>query len=332
MVLSKNYLLSIQPNVVIVLATYNPNLNFLNQQIQSILSQEFQNWTCLIVDDASPIATYQKMLKDLSALISDPRFSIHRYENNVGACSNFSRGLILAREKFPTAKYIALSDQDDNWKSHKLKRLVEYLEKNQSTALVHSDSEVIDENNHLIAPSVWKLENRRVQSVKPIGLIFHNKVAGASCLLKAELVDLACPIPEQNLYYQDVWLALQAWRLGTVDSLSEVLQGYRSHRFNVVGVKKKSQNWGLNFYIQKAKNHLSRCETLSQHFLNSFPADTLHTSQNFHKELQDQLRIFEKNTSYFQRIQIGLKYLSQWTIQELILFIIILILTRKRSA
>ena len=37
--------------IAIVLATYNPNLEYFQKQIQSIKNQTYQNYICHIVDD-----------------------------------------------------------------------------------------------------------------------------------------------------------------------------------------------------------------------------------------------------------------------------------------
>jgi glycosyltransferase involved in cell wall biosynthesis len=55
----------------IVLATYNPNLEYLQKQINSIKHQTWKNWICHIVDDCS-LTKYQVGIKRIIAY--DPRF------------------------------------------------------------------------------------------------------------------------------------------------------------------------------------------------------------------------------------------------------------------
>lgn len=305
-----------QPEVVIVLATYNPQFKFFTEQIQSILEQEYKNWKCLVIDDKSLGENVEKIS---SVLKHDSRFIFEKGEENVGACSNFSRGLVLARQKFPTAKYIALADQDDVWFSNKISTLVQYLESHGEVAFVHHDANVINEQNAILYDSVWKHEKRMVNSVHPLGLVFHNKITGAMSLMRSEILDFATPIPKQDLYFQDVWLGLQAWRMGSVVSLNTVLQSYRSHSFNVVGVKKNKPPLGLRFLVQKANLHLLRCETLSQDFLSSFSPEK--GFKNYlNQDLEKPLQIFSSRNLWYKKITTGFLLISEWSFKEWLLF------------
>ena len=116
----------------IILATYQPNLEYLNKQIQSIKNQTYQNWVCYIVDDSSQLE-YQAVIKKITA--NDPRFISHFHNHNVNHYYNFERGIKYAiQDKTITA--IALADQDDIWYPEKLSLLIETL-RSQQALLVH---------------------------------------------------------------------------------------------------------------------------------------------------------------------------------------------------
>ena len=76
--------------IAIVLATYNPNLEYFKKQIESIKNQSYQNWICHIVDDCSQIE-YQIAIQKIIA--EDSRFICHFHDQNLNHYYNFERGL-----------------------------------------------------------------------------------------------------------------------------------------------------------------------------------------------------------------------------------------------
>jgi hypothetical protein len=165
------------------------------------------------------------------------------------------------------------------------------------------------------------LETRKAngQFCSSLGLVFHNKITGAMSLMRSEILDFATPIPKQDLYFQDVWLGLQAWRMGSVVSLNTVLQSNRSHSFNVVGVKKNKPPLGLRFLVQKANLHLLRCETLSQDFLSSFSSEK--GFKNYlNQDLEKPLQIFSSRNLWYKKITTGFLLISEWSFKEWLLF------------
>ena len=106
----------IQEKIGIVLATYNPKIEYLQKQIESIKSQSWENWICHIVDDCSQ-SIYQTAIQKI--VVNDSRFICHFYKNNLNHYHNFERGLKYCAED-ETLTAIALADQDDIWHTDKL--------------------------------------------------------------------------------------------------------------------------------------------------------------------------------------------------------------------
>ena len=92
--------------IAIVLATYNPNLEYFQKQIQSIKNQSYQNWICYIIDDCSQIE-YQIAIQRIIA--EDTRFICHFHDQNLNHYYNFERGLKYCIED-KTITAIALAD------------------------------------------------------------------------------------------------------------------------------------------------------------------------------------------------------------------------------
>lgn len=111
-----------QPNLAVILGYYD-SLQFLNEQLQSIFAQDFQNFEVFIFDDGSPHALA------IDDLILNPeqqsKTHIIRRDVNQGFAINFMKGLSFTGPGFD---YYAFSDQDDLWLSDKLTRAIKALE------------------------------------------------------------------------------------------------------------------------------------------------------------------------------------------------------------
>ena len=75
--------LDYQPLISIILPTYNSNLNFLTQAIESVTGQSYPNWQLCIADDAS---TDKDLLDYLKELENNEKISII-YRNTNGHIS-----------------------------------------------------------------------------------------------------------------------------------------------------------------------------------------------------------------------------------------------------
>ena len=95
---------------------------FVTETINSVLSQTYQNWELIIVDDGSTDETV-RIVKSFQE--KDNRIKLFENESNKG--SAFSRNLALRNAK---GKWIAFLDSDDLWMSDKLEKQIKYMEEN----------------------------------------------------------------------------------------------------------------------------------------------------------------------------------------------------------
>lgn len=115
------------PQVTIIMSTYN-NASTLNRSIQSVLSQTFQNFHFIILNDASTDETSDI----LDIYSSDKRIQVIKLDKNSGLCANLKLGLEIS-----TSPLIARLDSDDCWHSvDKLRRQVQVLSSDESIGLV----------------------------------------------------------------------------------------------------------------------------------------------------------------------------------------------------
>ena len=109
-----------KPDVTIVLPNYNSSL-FIEQTLNSILKQSYNNWKLVIVDDCSDNKTKAVLKK----FFYHKKIKIYLLKKNRGAayCRNFAIKNIRS-------KYIAFIDSDDLWKKNKLKNQINFMKKN----------------------------------------------------------------------------------------------------------------------------------------------------------------------------------------------------------
>lgn len=123
-----------QPLISVVIPTYN-RTSFLKLTLESIISQTFQNFEVIVVDDGTP--------NDANLFLCNT-FDKVRYikiENSGGPAKPRNVGIREAK-----GKYIAFVDDDDLWLPIKLEKQIAVLQDNPDFGLVHCCCQVIDEN------------------------------------------------------------------------------------------------------------------------------------------------------------------------------------------
>tara|TARA_B100000902_G_scaffold18326_1_gene21962 strand:- start:9659 stop:10408 length:750 start_codon:yes stop_codon:yes gene_type:complete len=104
--------------VSIITPSYNSS-KFINECINSVISQTYINWEMIIVDDCSTDNSRKKIL-ELSK--SDNRIKFIELKDNIGPALSRNEALNLSK-----GKYIAFLDSDDVWKSDKLEKQINFM-------------------------------------------------------------------------------------------------------------------------------------------------------------------------------------------------------------
>lgn len=225
-----------EPEIDILLGTFNGS-EYLEEQLNSILKQTYQNWRIIARDDGSTdrtpliLADFQKKLKHRFIWIQDE-------DRNLGACHNFGRLL-----EYSTSAYVSFCDQDDVWIETKLETSIKEIKSMEkrfgfdTNLLVHSDLIVVDKNNHVTHPSYIHYQSLNPNRVNFSQLVMQNVVTGCTVLINRRLANQAIPIPHTALMH-DWWLALVCSVSGNISFIEEPLIRYRQHGKNAVGAKK----------------------------------------------------------------------------------------------
>ena len=207
------------------MATHNPPPELFRRQIDSIRAQSYDDWICLISDDASRPEALELIREILG---DDPRFRLRANPERLGVYRNFERALGLVE---PDVPLVALADQDDRWDRDKLTSLVSELR--ADVTLVYSDARVTDVEARLVAPTFW---TERANNKDDLGeLLLVNSITGAASLFRSELLDYILPFPAMEGLMHDHWLALVAMTVGEVAYVDRPLYDYVQHRAAALG-------------------------------------------------------------------------------------------------
>ena len=222
-----------QEKVDILMTTYNTEIKYLKQQIDSILNQTYKNICLLISDDNSTNKEVQNILKDYEK--KDERIKVYIQDNNLGYIKNFE---FLLKES--TSNYIMYADHDDIWYENKVEKSLEELTK-KDVDLVYVNAEQIDENGKVIKKSYFKYKN--VPLIKGTNNLAISRCIGIGCsqLFTKSVKDKMSPYTE-NVMAHDWLAAFIANENKGISYIEEPLFGYRLHNTNVFGGRSLAQN------------------------------------------------------------------------------------------
>ena len=206
--------------ISVAMATYNGS-KYIAEQLESILAQTYPAHEIIISDDASQDGTLN-ILERFQTKYSNIR--LYKNSQTTGLNNNFERTIGKCK-----GDVIALSDQDNIWKSNKLEKMINRL---NNHILVYSDSLLVTSENKPIRRLSESKKYKFTCAVTPKEFYFYNAIFGHNTLFQRDLLKYALPFPKAGLNY-DGWLPFVASCVGTIDYLDEPLVRYRLHPGNL---------------------------------------------------------------------------------------------------
>ena len=233
-----------KPLVSIVMATYNPRLDWFIKQLKSLNAQDYNNLELIVLDDCSTKITIEELDKCFKEHITNFPYKLYRNEKNLGSTKTFEKLTEMA-----AGKYISYCDQDDIWESFKISDSVQTLEKNQAI-LVCSDVTVIDGDDKVTSSSITEIRKRMVfRSGEGLArhLLFRNFVTGCTVLMETAIAQQAIPFIDGMIH--DHWIALFASVKGKIAVCDNKVMRYRIHGNNqtsvLAGIKTKKDYYDM---------------------------------------------------------------------------------------
>ena len=227
-----------KPKVSIVLATYNPRMDWLKEQLDSLERQTYRPLELLIIDDCSSKISFEEIRQCVASSIKSIPYQIMRNNENLGSNKTFEKLTMLAE-----GEYIAYCDQDDVWHEDKIEKYLAQLTQTNAI-MVFSDMNIIDANSNQVAESITRVrKHHKFMSGTGLtrSLLFRNFVTGCAMMMKAKEAKLAVPFCPYMVH--DHWLALFSSIRGELCFIDQSLIDYRIHDNNqtllLAGVKDK---------------------------------------------------------------------------------------------
>lgn len=220
----------------ILLAAYNGE-DYLEQQIESIVTQTVGDWRLTVQDDGSVDSTV-KIVQSYAAAFPGKILLKERTGNSGGAKYNFYDMLLKS-----DADYIMTCDHDDVWLPDKLsktmKRMVELegLYGIERPLLVHTDLKVVDADLNVLAESMWHQQGLDPSAKRLENYLVQNNVTGCTVMANRALLKMLPQILPPNMIMHDWWMALVAAAFGEIGAVKEPTILYRQHASNEVGAK-----------------------------------------------------------------------------------------------
>ncbi len=224
-------------SVSIALCTFN-GARYLPTQLASYLSQDRLPGELVVGDDGSTDET-RSLVEQFAKSAPFPVYFRQNTER-LGVGRNFDETIKRCRGEF-----IALSDQDDEWRPDKLRRLVDLMQQHPHAGYACSDAEMIGEDGQSLNHRLWEqyrcppgsfLQNDHIAAARHL-LLQSDRVLGATMLLRSSSLKALSPIPATWLH--DHWISVMCELVGAHGvATSELVTRYRLHEQQTCGIRR----------------------------------------------------------------------------------------------
>jgi len=155
-----------QPLISVIVPVYNHE-KFIGATIDSVLSQTYQNWELLIVDDCSTDKSW-KIIQEYAK--KDNRIKIFRNDENRGLIPNWK--LLIDNSR---GKYIAFLEGDDAFCKKNLAEKIEIFASFHDLGMVYCNFQIINDIGDTLIDDVYKKLNTatyRNRNIDPVEYLY----------------------------------------------------------------------------------------------------------------------------------------------------------------
>lgn len=133
-----------KPLISITVPTYNTPEEFLHECVGSVLTQTYDNWELVLVDDASPDPRVREIIKEYAEQDSRIKYKFLEKNHHIAGATNEAI-------KMSTGDYVGLFDHDDLLWPNALFEVVKALNADKEIDFLYTDEDkiVLDKSHHV---------------------------------------------------------------------------------------------------------------------------------------------------------------------------------------
>jgi glycosyltransferase involved in cell wall biosynthesis len=231
-----------EPLVSVLMPVYN-GARFLEEAVQSILNQTFEDFELLIINDGSTDESEQ-----IINGFKDPRIRLVNKPRNEGLVKALNDGIGLAK-----GTLIARMDADDIAHKDRLSKQVAFLKSNPDIDVLGCHIDLIDERQNIIGERIYGIDHDDIK----IDSLFHCPVPHPGVIFKKDkfISNNLFYNPAYQYYAEDYDLWQRALAILKFANYNEKLLLYRitvnqASSVYLIQQKKEADNIRLNYLRQ----------------------------------------------------------------------------------
>jgi glycosyltransferase involved in cell wall biosynthesis len=248
------------PTVSVIVPNYN-HAKYLKNRIDSILSQTYQDFEVIILDDFSTDNSSEIIEK----YRNHPKIRIIEYNssNSGSPFKQWNKGIMMAR-----SDYIWIAESDDIADPCLLETLIGYLKKDETLGLAYAQSKYVDESQKhigfskgwtdIISTTKWN-KSYRNNGLNEIatGLCLRNTIPNASAAVFKKKIYLQSGGAEESMRVCGDWIAwLNILSISDVQFHAEILNFHRCHQVTSRQMTSQKQTTEENIMAWEHANKL----------------------------------------------------------------------------
>lgn len=227
-----------KPKISVIMGIYNC-ADTLDEALESIISQTYNNWNVIMCDDGSVDKTYHVANKYVNKY--PDKFILIKNEKNLGL--NYTLNHCL---EYADGDFIARMDGDDISLPYRFEKEVDFLLNNPKYHIVSCQMEYFDETG------IFGISRTKAYP-QPVDLVFGTIFCHAPCMVRKEAFDTVCGYTIDNKYLRvedyELWVKMYANGYKGYN-LPDVLYKMRDNRN---AIKRRKFKYRVNeFYVKCA--------------------------------------------------------------------------------
>ena len=212
---------SSQPLVSVVIPCYNHE-KFVQDSIQSVIDQTYENIELIIIDDGSKDSSVEKIREMIE--LCEQRFVRFEFRSrtNIGLSATLNEAL-----EWCEGKYFSPIASDDQMLNYKTSIQVKYLETNNDSVAVFGGVQLIDENNRKLEKLLSKARSYSFEDI----IMHRHDILAPTQMIRKEAIEKVGGY-NSKLFIEDWYMWLILSRQANLFNMNEVLTLYRKHDGN----------------------------------------------------------------------------------------------------